>query len=107
MDQRLGLVRAAYLNDFVTILRDVGVPVDRFLAQSSLPQNIEEIPQMQISTPTAVDWLAKVGNDINPMELGLLATSSSANSVNICSFRYQTPRSINWVNALRRPDTEN
>ena len=80
MDQRLGLVRAAYLNDFVTILRDVGVPVDRFLAQSSLPQNIEEIPQMQISTPTAVDWLAKVGNDINPMELGLLASVYATSS---------------------------
>ncbi|MDG1677811.1 MAG: AraC family transcriptional regulator [Tateyamaria sp.] len=80
MDQRLGLVRAAYLNDFVTILRDVGVPVDRFLAQSSLPQNIEEIPQMHISTPTAVDWLAKVGNDINPMELGLLASVYATSS---------------------------
>ncbi len=80
MDQRLGLVRAAYLNDFVTILRDVGVPVDRFLAQSSLPQNIEELPQMQISTPTAVDWLAKVGNDINPMELGLLASVYATSS---------------------------
>ena len=80
MDQRLGLVRAAYLNDFVTILRDVGVPVDRFLAQSSLPQNIEEIPQMQISTPTAVDWLAKVGNDINQMELGLLASVYATSS---------------------------
>ena len=80
MDQRLGLVRAAYMNDFVTILRDVGVPVDRFLAQSSLPQNIEEIPQMQISTPTAVDWLAKVGNDINPMELGLLASVYATSS---------------------------
>jgi len=80
MDQRLGLVRAAYLNDFVAILRDVGVPVDRFMAESSLPQNIEEMPQMQISTPTAVDWLAKVGNDINPMELGLLASVYATSS---------------------------
>ena len=80
MDQRLGLVRAAYLNDFVAILRDVGVPVDRFMAKSSLPQNIEEMPQMQISTPTAVDWLAKVGNDINPMELGLLASVYATSS---------------------------
>jgi len=80
MDQRLGLVRAAYLNDFVAILRDVGVPVDRFMAESSLPQNIEEMPRMQISTPTAVDWLAKVGNDINPMELGLLASVYATSS---------------------------
>ncbi len=80
MDHRLGLVRAAYLNDFVAILRDVGVPVDRFMAESSLPQNIEEMPQMQISTPTAVDWLAKVGNDINPMELGLLASVYATSS---------------------------
>ena len=80
MDQRLGLVRAAYLNDFIAILRDVGVPVDRFMAESSLPQNIEEMPQMQISTPTAVDWLAKVGNDINPMELGFLASVYATNS---------------------------
>ena len=35
---------------------------------------------MQISTPTAVDWLAKVGNDINPMELGLLASVYATSS---------------------------
>ncbi len=73
MGGRLALVRATHLGDYIAVLRDIGTPVDRELARSRLPQSIEETPDLYVSVPVAVEWIARTGHDLRPMELGLLA----------------------------------
>jgi AraC-like DNA-binding protein len=68
---RLALVRAKHLNDYIAVLRDVGAPVDRELARSLLPPRIEETPDLYVSIPVALEWIARTGHDLHPMELGL------------------------------------
>ena len=71
MDGRLALVRATHLNDYIAVLRDIGVPVERELARSLLPPRIEEMPDLYVSVPVALQWIAQAGHDLHPMELGL------------------------------------
>lgn len=71
MDGNLLLVRAAHLNDYIAVLREIGAPVDRELARSLLPQNIEETPDLYVSVPASLEWVARTGHDLRPMELGL------------------------------------
>ena len=71
MSGRLALVRATHLNDYIAVLRDIGAPVDRELARSRLPSRIEETPDLYVSVPVALEWVARTGNDLHPMELGL------------------------------------
>lgn len=72
------LIRATYLNDYISVLRDIGAPVDRELARSRLPPCIEETPDLYVSQPLVFEWVARTGRDLKPMELGLLAAQKSS-----------------------------
>lgn len=78
MSGRLAIVRAAHLLDYLTVMRRVGVPVDRELARSKLPQQIEEFPDLYVSVPVAIEWIAQSGRDLEPMELGFLAAQQAS-----------------------------
>ena len=65
MGNSLTLTRAVYVNEYVSVLRKIGAPVDKRLDESSLPSNIEEMPQFFVSTPAAINWVAKTGHEIN------------------------------------------
>jgi AraC-like DNA-binding protein len=78
VDGRLALVRATHLNDYIAVLRDIGAPVDRDLACSRLPPRIEETPDLYVSIPVALEWVARTGHDLHPMELGLLAAQKAS-----------------------------
>lgn len=81
MEARPALARAAHLIDYMAILRDIGAPVDRELAKSQLPLNIEETPDLYVSLPLALEWIARTGHDLQPMEIGLLAARRASISL--------------------------
>lgn len=78
MDGRLALVRATHLNDYIAVLRGIGAPVDRELARSLLPPRIEETPDLYVSVPVALEWVARTGHDLHPMELGMLGAQQAS-----------------------------
>lgn len=78
MHGRLALVRATHLNDYISVLREIGAPVDRALSHSTLPPRIEETPDLYVSIPAAIEWIAKTGRDIEPMALGLLGARKAS-----------------------------
>ncbi|OWU72789.1 helix-turn-helix transcriptional regulator [Marinibacterium profundimaris] len=78
MHGRLALVRATHLNDYISVLREIGAPVDRDLSHSTLPPRIAETPDLYVSIPAAIEWIAKTGRDLEPMELGLLAAGKAS-----------------------------
>lgn len=73
MSGRLAIVRSAHLIDYLAVMRDAGMPVDRDLARSRLPPRIEETPDLYVSIPIALDWIARCGHDTEPMHLGFMA----------------------------------
>jgi AraC-like DNA-binding protein len=75
---RLSLVRATHLNDYISVLRRIGAPVDRDLAQSKLPPRVEETPDLYVSIPVAIEWIARSGRDLEPMVLGLLGAQNAS-----------------------------
>lgn len=75
---RLALTRAKHLNDYIAALREIGAPVDRDLARSMLPPRIEETPEFYVSVPLALEWIARTGHDVEPMELGLLGARKAS-----------------------------
>lgn len=68
------ITRAAYLHIYLDIFREIGIPVERRLSGSKLPDLIEEQPNAYISLPLALEWTARTGRDLTPMELGFLAS---------------------------------
>ena len=78
LEGRLALVRATHLNDYIAVLREIGAPVDRDLARSPLPPRIEETPDLYVNIPVALEWIARTGHDLNPMELGFLAAQKAS-----------------------------
>ena len=78
VESRPAIVRATHLNDYISVLRDIGAPVDRDLARSRLPPRIEETPDLYVSVPVAIEWVARTGHDLEPMELGLLAARKAS-----------------------------
>jgi hypothetical protein len=60
------------------VLREIGAPVDRDLARSKLPQHIEATPDLYVSIPASLEWIARTGHDLHPMELGLLAARKAS-----------------------------
>lgn len=67
------IVRAAHLLLYVDVLREIGAPVDRDLANSRLPGWIEEQPGAYVSLPLVLDWIGTCGRDVALPELGYLA----------------------------------
>ena len=81
MDGRLALVRATHLNDYIAVLRDIGAPVDRELARSLLPPRIEETPDLYVSVPVALEWIARTGHDLQPDGAGSARRTKSLSRV--------------------------
>jgi AraC-like DNA-binding protein len=75
---RLAIVRAAHLHDYLAVMRRIGMPVDRELARSRLPPRIEEAPDLYVSVPIAIEWVAQCGRDLAPMELGFLGARQAS-----------------------------
>lgn len=78
MGGRLALVRATHLLDYIAVLRDTGAPVDRELSRSLLPPRIEEMPDLYLSVPVALEWVARTGHDFHPMELGFFGAQKAS-----------------------------
>ncbi len=78
MSGRLAIVRAAHLRDYLVVMRRIGMPVDRDLARSRLPPHIEEAPDLYVSVPVAIEWIARCGRDLEPMELGYLGARQAS-----------------------------
>ena len=78
LGSRLTIVRAAHLLDYVAVMREIGAPVDRVLARSRLPPSIEDTPDLYISLPMLIEWIAECGRDVEPMELGFLAARNAS-----------------------------
>lgn len=78
MSGRLAIVRAAHLLDYLVVIRRIGIPVDRELARSRLPPQIEEAPNLYVSVPVAIEWIADCGRDLEPMELGYLGARQAS-----------------------------
>ncbi|EGV18664.1 AraC family transcriptional regulator [Thiocapsa marina] len=72
-DLNIPVVRAQHLIDYIGVLRDLGVPVERELERSRLPVAIEETPNDYVSLPRALDWLWRSRREFGVMELGFLA----------------------------------
>jgi len=53
-DLTIPVVRAQHLIDYIGVLRDLGVPVERELERSRLPVSIEETPNDYVSLPRAL-----------------------------------------------------
>ncbi|MCX2721748.1 AraC family transcriptional regulator [Roseibium salinum] len=56
----------------------MGAPVDRDLAHSKLPRHVEETPDLYVSVRVAMEWVARTGHDLHPMELGLLGARNAS-----------------------------
>jgi hypothetical protein len=67
------VVRAQHLIDYISVLRGLGMPVERELERSRLPVSIEETPNEYVSLPRALDWLWWSRREVGIMELGFLA----------------------------------
>ncbi|UHD17275.1 AraC family transcriptional regulator [Thiocapsa bogorovii] len=78
MSPRLAIVRAAHLRDYLVVMRRIGMPVDRELARSRLPPQIEETPDLYVSVPVAIEWIAHCGRDLEPMALGFLGARQAS-----------------------------
>jgi AraC-like DNA-binding protein len=78
LSARLAIVRAAHLRDYLVVMRRIGMPVDRELARSRLPPQIEEAPDLYVSVPVAIEWIAQCGRDLEPMELGFLGARQAS-----------------------------
>jgi AraC-like DNA-binding protein len=78
LEARLALVRATHLNDYISVLRAMGAPVECALARSKLPQHIEEMPDLCVSVSVALHWVARTGHDLQVMELGLLGAQNAS-----------------------------
>ena len=78
MSSRLAIVRAAHLLDYLAVMREFGAPVDRGLARSRLPLSIEDTPDLYVSVPMVIEWIAEWGRDVEPMELGFLAAQNAS-----------------------------
>ena len=78
MSNRLAIVRAAHLHEYLVVMREFGAPVSRDLARSRLPPMIEDTPDLYVSVSAAIRWIGECGHDVEPMELGFLAARSAS-----------------------------
>jgi AraC-like DNA-binding protein len=69
----IAIVRAAHLQVYLNEFREIGVPVEREIGGSRLPSWVEETPDAYVSLPLCLEWLARCGRDVEPMELGFRA----------------------------------
>lgn len=77
MASQIGVVRAAHLHAYVSVLRQTGVPVASALEKSKLPTWIEEFPDAFVSLPLALEWVGVAGKDFTQSELGFRAAQGA------------------------------
>ena len=70
--RRVPLVRAAHLNVFLAVLREIGEPVDRNLESAKLPSTVEETPDVYLCVPQVLACVSASGSGA-AMELGFVA----------------------------------
>lgn len=68
--------RAVYLQAYTTILRDIGSPVDRWLAQARLPGDLEDTPEAYINVNFALDFIARAARAEGVDDFGWMAAQS-------------------------------
>ncbi len=68
------LMRAAHLLPIIQILRELGTPVERELANAHLPTYVEETPDMYVGLGLAFDFVARCGRLEGVRNLGYLAS---------------------------------
>lgn len=78
MSDGFAIVRASHVIKYFTVMRKIGIPVDRDLACSRLPPRMEEMPDLFVSLPHSLDWIAHSGSDLHPMQLGFLAAQEAS-----------------------------
>ncbi len=54
------------------------MPLDRALDRSKRPPRIEETPDRDVSVSAAIEWIARTGHDMTPMELGFRAAGKAS-----------------------------
>ncbi|WP_139840108.1 AraC family transcriptional regulator [Pseudoruegeria sp. SK021] len=64
--------------DYLAVMRGFGAPVERDLERSLLPPSVEETPELYVSVPLALEWVARCGRDVEPMELGFRAARTAS-----------------------------
>lgn len=67
------LVRAAHFNGYLAVLRKHEVPVWDSLRRAGLPATTDETPNLYLSLPRIMDFIAAQGGERGAMELGFLA----------------------------------
>ncbi|MEJ8572384.1 AraC family transcriptional regulator [Microbaculum marinum] len=71
--RQVPLVRAAHFNLYLSVLREIGVPVWDCLTRAGLPATTEESPDLYLSLPRIMDFVAQDGGAGGAMELGFMA----------------------------------
>jgi len=69
---RVDVVRAGYLNVYLGLLREIGVPTGRALSRARLPSAIETMPDAYVSITRAADCVLNLCRDVSAVELGAL-----------------------------------
>lgn len=72
------IVRAAHLNVYLEVMREIGLPVDAGLARSKLPAWIEQTPDEYVSVRLMLDFLARCGHELHLSELGFLGSENAS-----------------------------
>lgn len=67
------LVRAVHLNLYLSVLRQIGEPVDRALRKAGLPATIEDQPDAYLLVPRVLDCVSACGGSQAAMQLGFRA----------------------------------
>ncbi|WP_193142903.1 MULTISPECIES: helix-turn-helix transcriptional regulator [unclassified Meridianimarinicoccus] len=88
--RKVPLVRAAHLNVYLEVLRDLGVPVHKGLDRARLPTTVDETPNYYLSVPLVLDFVSAHGGYGAAMELGFAA----AQSMGLEGLRPQTQSAI-------------
>lgn len=74
----LPIVRAAHLIVVQRVLREMGMPVDRALAECGLPAIEDLAPDDYVSVHAALMWAARCSRDMGSSELGFLGAARSS-----------------------------
>lgn len=95
------LVRAVHLIGYLGVLREIGAPVDRYLADAGLPGQAEEFPDNHLCVPRVLDCVARSSRDANVTELGYIAARRSSLSSLSPPFRQALVAAPNGLHRVR------
>jgi AraC-like DNA-binding protein len=97
----LPIVRGAHVIVLQRALRELGVPVDRAMAQCGLPPIADLAPDDYVSVHAAFKWAARCSRDLDASELGFMGATRSS----LSTFSAGLQRAVlNAVNGRMRLD---